>query len=346
MDKTLVILTPGFAASEADSTCLPAIQQFVLAFKKAYPSLQIIIVAVAYPFSTKPYQWHQCAIVPLRGNRYRKILRPLLWQKIKNKLEKIRRTNHITAILSFWCGEWAMLGTKFGEKYGIRHYCWLQGQDARPGNKYAKHFEYKPQQLIALSQSLAAEFYKNYQARPAHIIPFGAASLPAASTAKTIDLIAVGSLIPLKQYHIFIQVVHQLKKIIPGIKAVLCGKGPQMNALMQMAKVLKVDNNIQFTGEMAHNEVIILMQQSRILLHPSSFEGFSTVCTEALQCSCHVISFCRAMDADIPHWHIAKNETAMYEQALALLQNTGTVYKQVIPYTQQDSIEALWKLIV
>jgi glycosyltransferase involved in cell wall biosynthesis len=345
MNNTLVIVTPGFPADENDSTCLPPVQQFVQHFKAKHPRLKIIILAVAYPFVNKSYQWHGCTVMPLLGNRYRKVLRPLLWQKIRSRLNSTRRSNRVIGLLSFWCGEWAMLGTKFGEKHRIPHYCWLQGQDSRAGNKYARYFLQKPNELIALSDASATEFFSNYGVRPAHTIPFGAKPIQPSHPTRHIDIIGVGSLIPLKQYHIFIQVVHQLTKTMPHIKAVLCGKGTAMNELRQLVKTLHLEQNIQFIGEKPHNEVFEWMQQSKILLHPSSFEGFSTVCTEALQCGCHVISFCRAMDREIEQWYIVNDEAAMVRQAISLLQNPAVVYTSVIPYTMDESANVIETLL-
>jgi glycosyltransferase involved in cell wall biosynthesis len=344
MGKTLVILTPGFAADENDSNCLPPVQQFVRSFTKANPALQVIILAVAYPFTKRPYQWHGCTVIPFNGNRYRKLLRPFLWEKIRKRLKYIAQSEKLTGLLSFWCGEWAMIGTQFAKKHNIPHYCWLQGQDCRPGNKYAPYLQGKPGELIALSDALAANFCKNYGTAPEHTIPFGAVPPAQNNAIKTIDIIGAGSLIPLKQYHIFVQVIHQLKNTMPGTRAILCGKGPQLDALRQLAKTLQLESNIEFTGELPHSEVLRLMQQSKILLHPSSYEGFSTVCTEALQSACHVISFCRAMDKDIDQWHIVNGEKEMCEKTLAILQNPGTAYKPVVPYSMQESITAIARL--
>ena len=47
---TLVILSPGFAANEADTTCLPPMQLFVKALKEICPGLNIIVIAFQYPF--------------------------------------------------------------------------------------------------------------------------------------------------------------------------------------------------------------------------------------------------------------------------------------------------------
>ena len=51
--KTFVILTPGFAKDEADSTCIPTQQNFVRALKELYPQLNIIILAFDYPYIQK-----------------------------------------------------------------------------------------------------------------------------------------------------------------------------------------------------------------------------------------------------------------------------------------------------
>jgi len=42
--QTLIILSPGFAANEEDTTCLPAQQSFILTLKKNFPSLNIIVI--------------------------------------------------------------------------------------------------------------------------------------------------------------------------------------------------------------------------------------------------------------------------------------------------------------
>ena len=48
--KILVILTPGFAKDETDTTCLPMQQSFIRCLNKMIPHLNIIILAFQYPF--------------------------------------------------------------------------------------------------------------------------------------------------------------------------------------------------------------------------------------------------------------------------------------------------------
>jgi hypothetical protein len=46
--EILVILTPGFAADEGDSTCLPAQQQLVISWQEQFPGIPLIILAFQY----------------------------------------------------------------------------------------------------------------------------------------------------------------------------------------------------------------------------------------------------------------------------------------------------------
>ena len=99
----------------------------------------------------------------------------------------------------------------------------------------------------------------------------------------------------------------------------LAGGGPEKEKLVGMASKFGIDDNISFAGTISHDEVMGLMKQSKLLLHPSSYEGFSGVCMEALSNGAHVVSFCRAMESDINHWHIVRSKEEMKEKALELL---------------------------
>jgi hypothetical protein len=74
------------------------------------------------------------------------------------------------------------------------------------------------------------------------------------------------------------------------------------------------------------------MQRSKILLHPSSYEGLGMVCLEALYTGAHVISFCQPFKQPIPHWHIVKDEAEMTEKALQLLAQDDLDHFPVLPF--------------
>ena len=110
------------------------------------------------------------------------------------------------------------MGKSFAEKYSIKHFSWICGQDARKINHYIKKLKPVPAELIALSDFLQNEFEKNHSIKPAHIIPLGLDSLENSDSTlnRDIDILGAGSLIPLKQFSIFLEMIYEIKKNIPG----------------------------------------------------------------------------------------------------------------------------------
>lgn len=345
-NNTLVILTPGFPQSEADTTCLPMQQGFVRTLKEIHPGLNIIILAFQYPYFKKEYSWYDTTVISFNGQNKGGLARLLLRQKVYSALKKINDANKIIGILSFWYNECAWVGKKFVDRNKLRHYCWLLGQDARKENKYPARLHANAGELIALSDFIQDEFERNHNIRPAFVVPPGVDNKQPGDPVKerNIDIIAAGSLIPLKQYEVFITVIAEIKKQIPAVKAMLIGDGPEKKRLQSLVSNYRLEQNITLAGELAHPEVLQCMQQGKIFLHPSSYEGFGVVCMEALQAGCRVISFCKPMNAEIEHWHIVPDKEDMIQKAIALLQDHYPVYKCIVPFTINDSVKKMMAL--
>ncbi len=344
--KTLVILSPGFAANEADSTCLPAQQQLAKTLNKEFPSIQIIILAFQYPFSDQPYLWNGISVIPFNGRNKSKLHRLSVWFRVWKQLNALKKKYTLIGLFSFWYGECTLVGHWFGKLNSIKHFTWLLGQDARKGNKYIQILRPQAAGLVALSDMLATEYKKNYLTRPAHVIPAGIDPklYIEAPSVRDIDILGVGSLIPLKRYPLFIKMIAILKNEFPNIKAVICGKGEEENKLRSMITEAGLGDNILLTGEKPHTEVLQLMQRSKLFLHPSAYEGFGVVCLEALYAGAHVISFFCPQDAWIRHWHIAEDAQSMTDKALELLQSADLDHSPVLPYTIKDTAYAIMKL--
>lgn len=332
--KTLLIITPGFPADESDSTCMPPQQLFVKALQAEYPELSIIILSLQYPFKAKNYHWHGIPVIAFGGRNRGRILRVFNWMDVWAILRQLNREHKIVGLLSFWLGECALIASRFSKTNNIPHYCWLLGQDARPGNKYVKLTKASGDWLIALSDGLVEEFDKNYGILPQHVIPPGVdiSSFGPHASKRDIDIIGAGSLIELKQYNLFIDVVKKLTVSFPGIKAVICGKGPEMAKLKVRISQLKLEKNIELKGELPHKEVLALMQRSRIFLHTSAYEGFGMVLSEALYAGAHVISLVSPMDKMPWQFHKAKSENSIVAIAAALLNDKTLVHEQVLQY--------------
>ncbi len=344
--ETFIILSPGFPANDADSTCLSSLQLFVKLLKKKLPSMQIIILAFQYPFVKGEYDWHDCSVIALGGKGRSKIFRLLLWRKAWKKLKQLTKENDTIGLLSLWCGECALVGSRFGKKYAIKHYCWIRGQDAKKENNYVKRIKPHASELIALSDFIQREFEKNHGIKPQTIIPVGidASDFPSENIARDIDILGAGALIPLKQYDIFVEVIKGLTQELPLIKAMICGKGPEEKKLKQLIEKTGLHQNCELTGELSHPQLLRQMKRSRVFLHTSNYEGFGTVCLEALYAGTPVISFCKPMNAAIPHWYIVQTKEEMISKAIAILKDTSAEYDPVLPFPIQGSLEKMMQL--
>ncbi len=345
-NETLIVLSPGFPKDEMDTTCLPSQQLFIKSINQIFPSLHVIILSFQYPFCKSVYQWNNNKVIAFGGKSRGKVHRLLLWFRVWKKLLQLKREHHIVGLFSFWCGECALMGQWFESIYNIKHFIWISGQDAKKENKYVRWIRPAPDRLVAMSDFLADEFLKNHLILPAHVVPIGID--PEMCTVdqkeRIIEIIGAGSLIPLKQYDIFVEVIRILSVQFPSIKAVICGRGPEEQKVKKLIEKYHLENNISLIGEIPHAEVCRQMQRAKVMLHPSSYEGFGAVCIEALYAGAHVISFCRPMKQPISHWHVVSTEKEMSDKAIDILQNPEISHKPVQTYFMIDSAKKIMAL--
>ncbi|MDF2433238.1 MAG: glycogen synthase [Mucilaginibacter sp.] len=346
--QTLVILSPGFPANEADTSCMPPQQLFVKALKEICPGLNVIVLAFQYPFTAGEYLWHGAKVIAIGGKSKSRLKRIKTWLKAWTILKKLNKEHQLIGLLSFWMGECALVGNYFAKRHKLNHYSWVLGQDARRGNKYFKWIKPKSDTLIALSDFIAKEIKKNHGVIPLQVISVGIDPLlfPEIGPKRDIDILGAGSLIPLKQYSVFVEVVSALKEFYPNIKAVLCGKGPEMDSLMAMCEAMDLKNNVSFAGELPHQNVLALMQRSKVFLHPSSYEGFGAVLSEALYAGAHVVSFCKPMNKNYRHHYVVNNKEEMSTEVLSILKNTRRDHDRVLVCPIQQIAKNMISLFV
>jgi glycosyltransferase involved in cell wall biosynthesis len=293
--KCVVVLTPGFPEDENDTTCLPAFQQFALSLKKQYPSIEIIVLSFQYPFECKEYEWYGIKVMAIGGSNKEGAKRFMTWAKAYRQLQKIRNQKIIIGLLSLWLTECSLVAKYFAKLNGLKHYMWLIGQDAKLSNQYIKRIQPKGKYIIAMSDFLKEEYQKNH-----HEVPFMVAengineyAFPKLNTEqRSIDILGVGSLIQLKNYELFIEIIAELKVMYPRITALIAGIGEEEQHLKALVETLNLQSNITFAGLVSHTKVFDLMNDSRIFLHTSHYEGNSTVLMEALYSGCYTYSTC------------------------------------------------------
>lgn len=345
--KHLLILTPGFPDGEEDTTCLPAVQQFIAVYKTCFPEISIDIVALQYPPVQKQYTWKGIPVHAIGGRNRKKLGRLKTIWSARNAGLAIHKDQPVDAILSFWLTDAAMAGKLITERIHKPHFIWMHGQDARKSNKYVKRVKPNADQLVAISDYQNNVFYESFGYKAGHVVNNGVneSIFPDFNTGeRSIDIIAVGSLIPLKQPHLFIDLVLALKKSYKeNIKSVLVGAGPLQDELQSLIGKYDLQDNIRLTGEVQHREVLELMNHSKVLVHPSLYEGHSTVMLEALFSGCKVISFIPPGSRQVPECYICADFDEMHRNTLkALHEHTYTRVK----YTDmRDSVMQLHQIL-
>lgn len=107
---------------------------------------------------------------------------------------------------------------------------------------------------------------------------------------KKYDVIFVGRLIKEKNVDILIKSIYQLKKLSPFIRCVIVGEGPEKNTISNIINQLGISENIKLSGFLDYTDLICKIKTSKILVLPSSREGFGMVVIEAFACAVPVIT--------------------------------------------------------
>jgi glycosyltransferase involved in cell wall biosynthesis len=320
----LLLITPGFPEDEEDTSCLPAVQQFILSYRQVYPAVKISIISLHYPAYRKDYKWKGVKVYAIANNNRGGIFKAVSFFRINRLVKRIQNMFPIDGILSFWLSDTALVAKLAAKKLDVPYLIWMHGQDAKAGNKYLQLVDPGMQRLAAISEQQRNVFTDAYGQTPAHLIHNGINEEifpPLNEYERTIDLLAVGSLTALKQYHTFIELVGWLKDNgFDAINTLLAGEGPLEDNLKKEIKARGLEGNIKFAGKLPHQEVLRLMNDAKLFVHTSSYEGHSTVMLEALYSGCHVVSYIPVGDKQAEHFNLCNDEEQMKKTCFDLLQ--------------------------
>jgi glycosyltransferase involved in cell wall biosynthesis len=330
---------PGFPADESDSQCIPALQTFVKNLNKSN-HFYLSIITLYYPQFKKKYVWHGTRIYSLAGKPgiIKKI--PILF-KVYTTFNKIHRENPVDIIHSFWLQDTSWVGRKLSQKYHIPHLSTAMGQDVLGSNKYLSLLPLGKMRIITLNKFHQDRLLKNTGKESSQNIPWGIDSLdfPSFSKERTIDLIGIGNLTPLKNFNLFITAVAGLLPRFPNLKAILIGDGPEQNNLQKRINDEGLKSNISLLGSLPREEVLFHLSKSKLLLHPSTFESFGFVFAEALQLGVKIVSYEVGIAKNGRHWSIFNNVEEMVKMTADLL-SSPAISESTNNYQIQDTISA------
>lgn len=276
----IALITPGFADGEKDTACIPALQHFVKALHKE--GIRLTIFALHYPYRKEEYLWNGIRVIPLNGgnNSLKRLF--FLKNRLRKAFAKQNERQVFTRIHACWLNEATVWSVALGKKYGLPVTATAMGQDVLGTNAYLKHAAIREVEKVVTLSTFHQHTFFHQTGLSSELIPWGLLPEVYPESEKTIDLIGVGNLIPLKNYDYFLRVCAHLKTMKPEVRAVIVGSGTEKNRLLQSIRKMGLEEQVLLVGQITYDETQELIRKSRILLHPSHFESFGMVIIEAL----------------------------------------------------------------
>ncbi|MCH7774204.1 MAG: glycosyltransferase [Bacteroidetes bacterium] len=338
----ILVITPGFPENENDTSCIPAMQEYFTALLSEHSSPKITVVSIHYPYRNKTYSWKGIQVFSCGGGgkypfKILYLMRAIIYSlKVNKKLK-------VNIIHSFWLAEPALIGSILGKIFKVKHICTMMGQDARNVNNYLKILPLKNIIKVALSEYHSNYFRKSTGFNPNYILPWGINKIKVDENKRPIDIIGVGSLIALKNYKLFIDVVVRLKEDYPSMNCILIGEGPEKSELLKVIIKKNLSGNITLTGQLPREEVLLKMIKSKILLHSSNYESFGLVILEGLASGCYVVCKKVGIAKETKKILIIKNIEDAFLAIKRIINNTKN-FSPKIPYPIADSVSSYKKL--
>ncbi|MGH7451508.1 MAG: glycosyltransferase [bacterium] len=292
--SSVIFFVPGFPKDEEDTECLPLLQNYIFYFSQSNPAIPMAVIAFQYPYFIGKYKWNNIAVYSAGGKNKRRVFRILTWVRAAYYFLRLRHQMNVAVIHSFWLDECTFVGQSLAKAFKIKHVATIGGQEVKPSNRYLKYFDFARLMMTCWSQFSADDFQKVTGQKVDKIIPIGLdhqrfeAIAPA--QVRKIDVLGVGSLVPIKNFKLFIEIVSELAAEFPALEVKIIGDGPQYQNLKGLIRK-KFQDNIQLLGMLSRRQVMNYMAQSKILLHTSSHESQGYVFMEALYCGMTVVSF-------------------------------------------------------
>jgi teichuronic acid biosynthesis glycosyltransferase TuaC len=103
-------------------------------------------------------------------------------------------------------------------------------------------------------------------------------------------ILSVGSLIPLKGFHLIIDSLPNLLRTDPDIELHIIGAGPYRQALEERAILRDISRQVIFAGQRPNNELAIWYNAADIFCLASLREGWPNVVMESLACATPVVA--------------------------------------------------------
>jgi L-malate glycosyltransferase len=115
---------------------------------------------------------------------------------------------------------------------------------------------------------------------------------------KKSDVVYMGRLVRHKNVDLLIKSVSLALRVVPDIRVIIIGDGPENEKLRYLVSKLGLEKNVEFTGFLSnYDEAIALMKSAKVFVSPSTREGFGMAALEANACGLPLVTVKHRMNA-------------------------------------------------
>lgn len=341
----IAVFTPGFPADQDDTTCVPYVQDWLIAHRCLYPKDRLTVYSLQYPHLPSRYQWQGMRILALGGADRSGLSRLATWKRAVAAFHRDHRNEPYDLLHALWLDESSVLACLLGLMYEIRTVVSTMGRDCLQMRPRYRWVLGRNVAVVSCTEFVRQKVLSHHRTESERVIPWGIHDYRSSSAeSRFIDLLGVGSLSGVKRFETFVHIVWLLVHRGFRIRAVLVGDGEEREAIRHRINVLGLTEVIEMAGHIDRLLVRDMMTKSKVLLHPAEFEGQGLVFLEALQAGMYVI--CREVsDSFDPKMIRCSSTQEMLEQTVRILQ-TATDFQSVRVPTGEDTARAYRQLYV
>lgn len=322
--KNILLVTPGFARDEKDTTCIPALQELVMGLNTYYPEIKVTIISLHYPETEKTYRWFNNDVWAMGADNARFPNRLRSWRKMKRLIKRLHKKKAFDLIHSFWFDEVTYLTSRITSKLNLPLYCTFMGQDAVGKNVYSRRISLPVENLIAISEFQQQKIIESLGLKVPNLISWGVSvpiRITAPSAEKETDIVNVGSFNEIKKQQEAIEIIAEVRKSFPSIQCIFIGTGPKLASAQSQVKELGLENNVFFRGELSRAETIKIIGQSKLLLHCSDYESYGMIFAEAIATKTMVVSKAVGIAKKQDFWGIYRSPSEAVSLITSLLKS-------------------------
>jgi len=260
-----------------------------------------------YRFRYAPWRWQMIAQKPggiptaLKKRPLLYILVPIFLSSLTNSILKLAPSCDL--VHAHWSinGALAVLMRHFHKRPVITT---LHGSDHVKGSNGIGPFAWLHRKAVlgssavaAVSEKILAQMKVRYPDKIDffHFVPNGVdekfylVQRGRKTTRDHLNILFIGSLIPIKGVEILLKAVSEMKEK-SKVTVTLVGDGPNKEDLQRMVQLLAIESQVNFLGAVPPSQIPGLMQEHQLLVLPSYREGRPSVVLEAMAAAMPVVA--------------------------------------------------------